>query len=356
MRNAFAIKFIPIVAILLCASGNSFSIQNKTLLVIHSYQLDFGWTKGQDQGIQHVFEGFNHNNTEIWKIEKIFLDEKKSSQREIEKKIANAKNRINQNPPSAVITTDDRAFKEFYQILKDKGIPLSFTGLNGNIAQDYGYMHAGDNVSGTLERFNIKPVIKIVKRIVPEIKSILLVGEDSFSSKSMLKNYVAQLNENQFLQEVGISNLRIFESSSVEKLKEELSKVNAKNECVVFVAMYNYRDKNNAHIDYRQIDSWINAHTKFIDVGAATFNVESGRFISFAGSGFEMGQYAAKVLLIDSFRKEKKMSEIEIRSFMPQQLFFNHDRAKNINISIPYEIIVYSKNIKHLNGISKNEI
>lgn len=355
MYNIFITKLIFLM-IFLCISKNSFAIQNKTLLIIHSYQLDFGWTKGQDQGIQHIFEDFNHDNGDIWTIEKIFLDEKKSSQKEIEEKIANTKERINQNPPSAVITTDDRAFREFYQILKDKSIPLSFTGLNGDLDRDYSYMRDEDDVSGTLERFNIKPVVKIIKRINPEIQTILLVGEDSFSSKSMLRNYLGQLKENNFMQEVGISNLRIFESSDFEKLKGTLSKVDAKSECIVFVAMYNYRDQNNEHVDYRKIDAWINTHTKFIDVGAATFNVESGRFISFAGSGFEMGQYAAKILLMDSIKQGKKLSEIKIRSFMPQQLFFNHDRAKNINISIPYEIIVYSKNIKHLNHISKNEI
>ncbi len=315
-------------------------LEKKVLLVVHSYAMDYEWTAEEDKGIVKAFSEY-HLANKGWKIERIFLDTKKSSQsQQIKKAIHNAKKKIAQLSPQAVILTDDDAAKGLLTYLKTKNTLVSVAGINGKI-EDYGYVNGEKGIVGSLERHNISPVIKIVKHLRPTIKKVLLISETSITGQYMLKDFKDQLLKDSSLKTLGIKKIDEFVDTDFERLKARLKRVDPKKTVVVFVAFFTYRDKKGQYVSYKQIDKWVNENTKFLDVGCAVFNVKGGRLISLAISAEEMGSYSAKELF-QRLLQNNENKEYSIRRKNPLSLVINRDRAKNLAIEIPYSILTYA--------------
>lgn len=313
----------------------------KILVIIHSYALDYEWTAGQDQGITKALVdhyGKNHD----WKIERFFLDSKKLSPDQIDQKIHEIKKYLSKIKPSAAILTDDLAFRLFFRRLRDMDIPVSFSGINGRL-QDYGYRQGEKGITGSLERYNIVTPIKILKKLRPSIRNILLVADDSITGKAVFFDFKSQIKNDPSLKELGILKLSEFLDSSYERLQSRLESVNPVTDGVVFAAIYSFRDKFGKAVSYKEINEWLTHQTDFLDVGASMLNVKLGRLISLASSEEEMGYYTANSLF-KGLKSGKDINEIPIRQHLPLQLTINHARAGKLGVTFPYEILVYAGN------------
>ena len=313
----------------------------RILAVIHSYALDYEWTAGQDQGItKALIDNYGKNNN--WKIERFFLDSKKLDPDRIDQKVHEIKKYLSETKPSAAILTDDLAFQIFFRYLRDLNIPVSFSGINGNL-RDYGYHQGEKGITGSLEKYNIVTPIKILKKLRPSIKNILLVADASITGKAVFFDFKSQIKNNSSLKELGILELSEFLNSSYERLQSRLKSVNSLTDGVVFAAIYSFRDRLGRPVSYKEINEWLTHHTDFLDVGASMFNVKLGRLISLASSEEEMGYYTANSLF-SGLKSGKDISEIPIRQHLPLQLTINHTRADKLGVSFPYELLVYAAN------------
>jgi hypothetical protein len=147
--------------------------KKKKLLVVHSYSYDFEFTKRVDDGIVEALRKYNTNDE--WTIERIFLHGKKvTDPKKSNTIIAKAKKKILTHLPDAAILTDDLAFKSFFRLLKNYKVPLSFSGINGDI-ESYGYKFGESGIAGTLESYNMAAVVRIVLKLRPSIKNILII-------------------------------------------------------------------------------------------------------------------------------------------------------------------------------------
>jgi len=125
-------------------------MQRINILVIHSYHVDYIWTREINAGLQRVLHNFAGIN-----IQYHYMDTKKKSGKENLRRAAlAAQDAIKNIQPRVLIAFDDYAQQALAKhVINDPNIDLVFAGLNGQ-HQAYGYDKA-TNVTGILER---KPI------------------------------------------------------------------------------------------------------------------------------------------------------------------------------------------------------
>lgn len=330
-----------------CATAASASAESakKRLLIIHSYEMDYEWTVEEDNGIQKAFNELIDKNN--WFIDRAFLNGKKYQENPnlIEIVINNIKEDVLKNKPAAVILTDDLAFSEFYKFLQNLKIPISFGGVNGFL-EDYGYKIGEKGITGTLEHNNFSAMVKIMKKIKPSIKNIIFVGDISQTTDAIIKNIKNQMALGKF-KTTNINNYIFYKTGSFEELKKYLSNIDTYNTAVIYISFYTYKDLNNNNVYYRKVDEWVSQNTAIVDAGIASFHVKNGRLLSLASSANEIGYFCASQLF-HALNSQRDPSEYPIRKYLPLKLVINNDRAKQLNIEIPFDILSYANDVKKL--------
>lgn len=317
-----------------------------TLLIVHSYAMDYEWTSGQDAGIMKAFDE-KYAADSSWNIEKIYLDAKKKSENPdlLKAEIENVKKKILMIKPDAVIITDDIALQSLFSFLQKLKIPISFSGINGDI-REYGYHEGLAGVTGSLEQYNFPAVAKLIKSIQPEINRIVFIGDESLSTDGIFSDIKKQWKHDELAQS-GLKNYQLYKSTSFSSLKKFLKSLDPQRDGIFFVAFYTYKDDQGNPVDYREIDKWVLRNTAFVDAGVASFHVKNGRLLSLASSAEETGYYCATILF-DALHDEKDPGSIPIRIHLPLKLMINHDRAAQLLLSIPFEILSYAANSQDL--------
>lgn len=321
---------------------------NKRILVLHSYHKEYGWTKQQDAGIRMAFTKIMKPRD--WSMSTVYMDtkrntiflpaknetqiQKQSRERKVLAYISEIKNKIISLRPKAVILTDDNAFKYFGKWLLDQNIPVSVSGINGDLA-DYKYKGNG-GVTGTLERYDLVPVALMLPDIRPTIKEIMIFADDSISGNLMANQFWKQINSDPDVKARGIRATK-FIGNDWEALKKQLKSVNPATTAGLFVVLYSQKDKSGKVIDdYDSIHEWITKNTKIVDIGIAAFQMKENRLIAMAGSSAESGMYAATKLFRAILTGEPVTG---VRRFMPLRLKLNHNRAQQLGIKFPITMV-----------------
>jgi len=315
-------KVVLLIFICLCSVARG----NGTVLIINSYENEYEWTALQEKGF---LEQFSSSSNEA--VKRFYLHGKDKNEEITNKNIQDIHKYIQNNKISGVYLTDDLSMKHFYRYFSSNKIPLVFSGINGELSE-YG-KNLGKSVAGSLERYNFVPVIRIIQKVKPSIKNILHITDNNLTGDILEKSVMSNLEP---VKKSGVK-LQQFKSNSYEALKKILISQDPDTTAVIISAYYSYQDRNGKRVKYKKIDKWIRDNTRLIDVGVALFH--SSRLLSLALSADENGRYAASELT--GMMKGKKG---EIRTYPPLQLTINKERSKYLNISFPYDILVYSKN------------
>jgi len=181
------------------------------VLVVMSYEADFPWDIEVKEGVEQAF-------AKECEITYFYMDTKTNPEGG-EQKAKEAYELYLQLQPDGVIASDDNAQSMFVvPYLKDKvKTPVMFCGVNAE-PEKYGYPAA--NVSGILERINIKETLTFVQQLVPTVKTFGYMAKDSETGQANLRQFQAQIDlPAQFIA----SNLpKTYEEavSAVEALKQ----------------------------------------------------------------------------------------------------------------------------------------
>lgn len=148
------------------------------VLVVMSYHESMPW-------VQDVKEGIDIEIGGGWNLKYFYMDTKRNMEGGPQK-AEEAYALYRKLQPDGVIAVDDNAQSMFVvPYLKDKvETPVIFCGVNSN-PDKYGY--PASNVTGSLERPHIAGSIAFAQQLVPSIKTFGLIGKDSPTTWSMLK-------------------------------------------------------------------------------------------------------------------------------------------------------------------------
>lgn len=157
MLRRFTHFFMAVFVLLLSAAVIYINYVRPRILILHSYSLDYIWTKEVNVGLERVFQD------QSWvDIRYHYMSAKKFKDRdELRRAAMAARKAVDNLRPDILIAIDDDAqnlVAKYY--VDDPHIHIVFAGINGNI-EPYGYDKA-NNVTGILER---KPVAAIKEMV-----------------------------------------------------------------------------------------------------------------------------------------------------------------------------------------------
>ncbi len=303
----------------------------KNILILNSYSVQFPWTKGELEGI---LQNFKHKKDIKLYIE--FMDTKlfaptpeyiNNFSNYLKTKYKNLKFDI-------VITTDDNALRfalTHNKFFKDSKI--FFAGVNDLCIAK---IIDRNRVSGVFEKKEPLANLKFLKKVVPDLKKVYVVADNSNSANAVMKEYKKELNKVKNLEFVFINDENL--SRVINKIK------NYKNSGMLLLTPFSFK-LNSHHINYKKAITLISnnypkpivIHTDIL-ASLANTNIVGGRVTDAISQGNSVSK---KVLL---YLNGKKVKDIPLTYEKANKMYLNVKNLKKFNIEpekLGYKNAVY---------------
>ena len=296
--------------------------EKKKILLVHSYHPEYEWVASITRGVKMALMGSQVE------LEIFYMDTKRKTDEEWKisagKKAAEL---VMQWHPDVVIVADDNGQKYFASNFAGKSYPqFVFCGVN-EAPEIYGY--PAENITGILERPHIKSSIKYLKKLLPEVKNIAFITDNSPTSMGVIEH----------IKKEKITNITY---SSLETFEEWKKSVIESQDSADAIAVYTYHTikKNSGDsesISSTEVINWTLKNSKIPVFGFLTFAVDDGVLCGYLESGVEHGFKSGEMAL--EILNGKKAADIPIIIALEGQSMLNLKAAKKWGIKASQEII-----------------
>ncbi|WP_448569188.1 ABC transporter substrate binding protein [Thalassotalea ganghwensis] len=191
-----------------------------SVLLLNSYHPQYRWTEYLTKGVQQALsDTISQEDLSIeYMDERRFIDDEAYHQMLVELLLY----KYRDNRPNVIITSDDAAYnfmlKNGQQLFPD--IPVVFSGVN---------MYHPDqlvgkrNFTGIAEGMEIKENLALIKRLQPDVRKILVLGDTTGLGLQMVKNARKVIENWPYKDTVDIEVFDQFSYSQLYKTVSELS-------------------------------------------------------------------------------------------------------------------------------------
>lgn len=286
-----------------------FNITKQRLLIVHSYNKEYAWTRDVDIGIQRIFK-----NKSDYVMRWFYMDTKRHPWEYYKVNSGLAVQKLVNNwHPAVVIAVDDDAQKFAMQFLINRtDVQVVFAGVN-NSTTDYGYDKA-INVTGILERLPLtalkETLLEIAERLnIKYPPRVLFLGDKSATVRG----------DEEFFSTFDWKPLRRMQSRLVETYDEWKKAVYEAVDITDFIVVSNYRQILRTRdatvlVPADELIAWTERNSHPIVIGTNVFYASDGGMLAIGTSPYEQGMVAAKMAkdLLDNPGKVAKSIPITI--------------------------------------------
>lgn len=307
LKNWLVVIFLLLVVMLLFW----FKASQPRVLVIHSYDTDYMWTRDIDAGLKRVFDGNLH-----YKVQWHYMNTKRHPDADFKRRAGmQAAREIERFRPDLIIAIDDDAQKyAVKEYARDANVSIVFAGLNGS-ALPYGY-HLAKNVTGIYER---KPLASL-RSMLSEIRDrngrplgerIVHIGDRSSSV----------MEDSKEIEAADWTPFRLAASKhagTFDEWKRAVAAASAEGDLILISNYQNVlrQDGGNDFVPPAEIMEWTEANSRVPVVGMGGFLVEDGGMLAMGASGFEQGDVIARMT---AYILDKGVPAGNIPQAMPRQ-------------------------------------
>ncbi|MBC87457.1 MAG: hypothetical protein CL677_09810 [Bdellovibrionaceae bacterium] len=317
------------------------------IAVVHSYHEDLGWVKEVNNGISTYLR-----KRSLFQIKpyadapnpfKYFYMDAKRHQSDV----AYLKQRgqeiieeLKKHKIKYVLVSDDEALKYVAAPLKnDPHFKFIFVGVN-NDPKDYGvvtnFKSPEFNISGIVSEHPFDYSLKLLKDIFPGKVNVHPLFDDSVSSRGILQDLLDSRTKDD-----NLVIKKAFVSNDWSQWKEYIRKNQGKGNVFIVGTLYSIRNSKGEMLTENQINKWIIANSKVPDFGVLTSQVKDGLLLTISNPGFVHGYEGFHKLM--QVKKGTPVNRIPIQSTRQKALHVNIERAKQLGVEIPLEVIVLSR-------------
>ncbi len=297
------------------------------LLILHSYDNDYVWTKEVNEGMQRVL------GPSYWlTVRYHYMRTKKfTSADELRRAAIAARRAVDQFHPDVLLAVDDYAQKLVgAHYVNDPRLKIVFAGVNGDI-KTYGYDHAA-NVTGILEGKQYEAVQELVT---------ILRGEGQRPAR------LAYLSDRALSSDADVAGAAGFNWAPLDYLgavqvadfagwQREIAKLSGRIDYLL-VSGYRklpYGPGRHDFVPPAAVMAWTNAHLGVPAIGLNVFNSQDGAMISVGVSPYEQGEVAAGMALA-LLRGTKKVSELPVREARQYVISMSASALARYRIKVP---------------------
>jgi ABC-type uncharacterized transport system substrate-binding protein len=299
---------LAMAAFFLSCAGTVFwvSWQRPTIMVVHSYDRDYAWTREVNIGLSRILDAQN------WvRVSTYYMKTKISTDEDYLRRAGLAARRaIDAAGPDVLVAVDDAAQELVARHYVDQpGIRIVFAGINGSI-EPYGYPGAA-NVTGILERKPAAAITECLRLLAPDRgrgKRVMLLCDQSYSAKS----------DADYLAEYDWGDINYLGARLVDDFSQWRQAVTELAGTVDFLLVGGYRQLRGPNPDRQfvpadEVMGWTEAHAPMPVIGINVFNAEDGAMLAVGVSPFEQGEVAAEMALT-LLRTGQAASEMPVRT------------------------------------------
>ncbi len=312
------------------------------IFIVHSYAAENVCGQPQECGILEGLaeQGFTEGNNLL--VERFYMDTKRvhTTPEQIAAQGRAALAAIKKMEPNVVVTLDDNAARMVMLPLVDSDVPVVFSGIN-NTPEWYNsrrpFMNSrkrpGHNVTGVYEKLYMAKSLQVMKAVLPDLKRIVVLVDDSPTGRAMRKQVEAELAGNS--SDILYSFRLAADFSEYQRMIRQINSNPAIGS--YYPACSRLDDGARGVATVPEIIAWSLAHaTK----PAMAVNYSFSRLGFFGGASVNfpaMGRQAA--LKIAAILTGTKAGNIPVEDAGDYAIVFNLARARQLGISIPADLL-----------------
>lgn len=346
--NRLMAGFMMIIFIT-CVGEAAASAQNVSrVFILHSYEKNHVCGQPQNDGILAMLKSARFTENENLDVQFYYMDTKRKNNTRvlIEKQAAIALEKIRKFKPDVLVTLDDNAFRSVALKLVDSGIPIVFSGMNGQpetYNQQKRFMNSranpGHNITGVYEKLHIADAIRVHSRLFPDLKKVLVITDQSPTGRAINIQIKLELNAESIPIDWEIKVV-----TNWDEYKAEIISANNNPEIgAIYPVALLLKDQKDNTYTAPQILKWTTQVSKKPELAVNFGLLRMGLFGGAAVDFYAMGEQAGK--MVERILKGKNTGEIPIEDASRIALAFNLKRARQLQITIPDEILLASDEI-----------
>jgi ABC-type uncharacterized transport system substrate-binding protein len=316
MRNKPGVGYVPVprlflfvppvllLSLLFAAPGDAASGQSrqkKRFFVVSSYHKEYNWSIETNNGFcdsmlrfryfdnREQAAEFTRNDyveTSRAVVKKMWMDSKRKKSSYDKSTIAAAISKaIKEFDPDILLLGDDEAAEYVGSRFLGSRLPVVFWGLNHN-PMKYGLVdrpeRPGHNVTGVYQSGYHAESVRLLRKIVPGVRSFAILSDDTPSGRSNLKAV-------EYLVRKGDISLKLVETvatNDAELWKKKALELQEKVDAF-YVAQYSgLKDPDGKPVPDPETAAWYVSHIRIPEFAGFRFRVEEGMLCAADDSGY----------------------------------------------------------------------
>lgn len=252
------------------------------ILHVMSYHSPWRWTDGQ-------FEGFKAGLGDVAAEYRTFqLDTKHRSRPEqMAERGRAARALVEVWKPDLIYTTDDDAQELVTRHYLDTPVKLVFSGVN-KAPSTYGFDQA-NNVSGVIEHEHFAESVRLLKRIVPSLRRLVVVLDDA----PMWEPVAARMKAAQLPEGVSIVGWETIKTFA--EYQARIAAYPRIADGIALIGIFNFKDAKGGNVPYQEVLRWTAEHSTLPDLGFWVDRVHYGTLAAVTVSEREQGLAAGRL-------------------------------------------------------------
>jgi ABC-type uncharacterized transport system substrate-binding protein len=282
----------------------------KKILVVSSYHREYLWSQETNEGLcaGMLKYGYFDNDDDITEytkndyietskviMKKLWMNtKKKKGTEEIASAVTKIVNISDEFKPDLIFLGDDNAAKHIGNQLLDTETPIVFWGVN-NTPIKYGLVDSidkpGHNVTGVYQSGYYKESLELLQSIVPGIKTIAILSDDTASGRSHVKKVERLIHK----KNVRIKLVETVVENSYEEWKRKAMELQGKVDAF-FIAQYSgLMTKEGTYVPTEEVSSWYINNINIPEAAVQGQFVKQGMLCSADDSGYNQGFSAVTI-------------------------------------------------------------
>ena len=314
-----------------------FSVLNakQKVLILHSYNPSYQWTKNIHDGIMSEFS--DKKNRPDFFIE--YMDTKRFVSKDQYKNLKKLyKDKYKDTKFDVIITSDNNAFDFMKKNNKTifKSSPVIFCGVNFLKKKD---IQGFDNFTGINEDFDLKKSFELIKHLHPNLKNIYYIIDNTVTSKRIKKDATSIIDS---FSEKNI-NYKITDNMSYKELENTVTNI-PKNSAILYE--FFFRDKENKAYESDQVFQMIKKSTNTPIYSVSDIYLNEGSIGGYLKTGLFQGKEAARMAV--QVLKGTGVQDIPVKYKSPLKYMFDYNQILKYNIDtslLPKESYIINKKI-----------
>ncbi|NKB22606.1 MAG: hypothetical protein GKS01_19130 [Alphaproteobacteria bacterium] len=275
----------------------SINFKRPSVLVLHSYDSSYTWTREVNVGLKRELE------KDRWILVRYhYMDTKRNSGKDSLRRAGiAARDLIRDKRPDIIIAIDDYAQSLVAStFVNDPDIQIVFAGVNGS-AEPYGYIGA-KNVTGIYERKPIAALKEILMILAPGATEHTHTGH-TVSATFIADKSLSSMKDSELMTKHDWSPITFEKPRHVSDFESWKKAILAAEKRSDFVLPGGYRKlkrrpdsgPNEKFVPPKEVMNWTENNSPVPVIGTSIFHSEEGAMVSVGVSPYEQGGVAAKM-------------------------------------------------------------